>query len=56
MDWPAENPDLNPIENVWKIIGGRARRKNPRYQEEHWRDIEIEWKAITPSYCSQLIS
>ena len=56
MEWPAQSLDLNPIENVWKIIGERARRKNPRNQEELWREIELEWKAITPSYCSQLIS
>jgi transposase len=20
MDWPAQNPDLNPIENAWPIL------------------------------------
>ena len=29
MDWPARGPDLNLIENIWKIIGDMARTQNP---------------------------
>ena len=42
MDWPAQRPDLNPIENACKIIGERAQRKNPKNQDELWKFLEFE--------------
>ena len=28
LDWPANNPDLNPIEQVWEELGRHARRNH----------------------------
>ena len=56
MDWAAQSPDLNPIENVWKVIGERAQRKNPKNQDELWKFLELEWSAVTPSFCRKLIN
>jgi transposase len=55
MDWPPQSPDLNPIENVWKLIGERAHARNPQNTEELWRILQEEWGAITPSFCTSLI-
>ena len=30
MKWPPQSPDMNPIENVWKIIGEKAQIRNPQ--------------------------
>ena len=30
MKWPPQSPDMNPIENVRKIIGEKARYRNPQ--------------------------
>ena len=30
MKWPQQSPDINPIENVWKIIGEKAQKRNPQ--------------------------
>lgn len=55
MDWPAQSPDLNPIENIWKVVGDRARTHDPKNQEELWQALQTEWNKITPSFCKKLI-
>ena len=30
MKWPLQSPDMNPIENEWKIIGEKAQNRNPQ--------------------------
>ncbi|GFU63803.1 transposable element Tcb1 transposase [Trichonephila clavipes] len=30
MDWPAYSPDLNPIEQLWDMLGRRVAARQPR--------------------------
>ena len=56
MDWPAQSPDLNPIENVWKILGQRSKARNPKTTEELWLALKKEWNLISVEEIQNLIA
>ena len=57
MVWPAQSPDLNPIEHLWNHL----KRKLAEYPEppqgitELWERVEKEWEAIDKAVCQNLI-
>ncbi len=34
LDWPANSPDLNPIDNLWGIVKRKMRNKRPKNADE----------------------
>ena len=57
MDWPAQSPDLNPIENVWGQMKSefRMRRRHPKDKDECWLQIKALWDELPLSYFYKLI-
>ena len=44
--FPAQSPDLNIIENVWKMLEDRIRERRPRTLAGLWRVAREEWGNI----------
>ena len=45
--WPSRSPDLNPIENVWKLLKQRVRKRLPRTLDELEDIIHEEWNTLS---------
>ena len=55
LGWPAMNPDLNPIENLWKHLKSAVIERQPKNKTELWEYCQQEWKNIPVSVCKNLI-
>ena len=47
---PLQSPDMNPIENVWKIIGEKSQNRSPQNIDDIWGFLKEEWKNITTTF------
>lgn len=54
-DWPAQSPDLNPIEHCWSVVDKSVRIEKPKNVEELWQVVEKAWKNLDPQYCNKLV-
>ena len=56
LNWPANSPDLNPIENLWKILKDAVQRNKacPRNIDGLKVVLEREWKSISETKLLQL--
>jgi transposase len=56
VDWLANSLDLNPIENVWRVLKARIAKRWPRTHEEMKTVMLDEWYKLThqdiAKYCS----
>lgn len=57
LKWPAQSPNLNPIEHLWEHLKRKlnAYLTHPTSIYELHSQIEHEWKKINPEVCKKLI-
>ena len=55
--WPAQSPDLNPIEHMWAEVKRRLNKFNepPKGVLDLWERIQSIWNDIPPLTCQNLI-
>jgi len=58
MPWPAQSPDLNPIENLWKILKDRIQQRKPFPKTVQQLKIALkeEWSKLESNSLSNLIN
>ncbi len=56
LDWPANSPDLNPIENLWGILKRKMRDIRPNNADDLKAAIKATWASIIPEQCHMLIT
>jgi transposase len=57
LPWPAQSPDLNPIEHIWKALKLRISRRDPpiRTEEELRNALQEEWQKINADTVSKVV-
>ena len=54
MEWPAQSPDLNPIELLWEQLDCMVRKKSPSSQSNLWEVLQEAWGEIYSGYLNKL--
>jgi DDE superfamily endonuclease len=57
MTWPAQSPDLDPIEHLWSHLKRKLKEyeEPPRGINELWERIQVVWDGIPAEECQKLI-
>jgi len=53
--WPANSPDLNPIENVWGMLTRQVESRNPKSVEEYSSALDDAWAEMDQAKIRNLI-
>ncbi len=56
LDWPANSPELNPIENLWGIVKRKMRDTRPNNADDPKATVKETWASIPPQQCHKLIT
>ena len=56
MTWPAQFPNLNPIENLWNDLKIRISEEKPKNSKELWKVTRSAWMSIPVEQCQQLVN
>ena len=55
LDWPAQSPDLNPIEHLWDGLGRQLGSRAFSNNNQLWQHLQEQWKLLSRLYISKLV-
>ncbi len=56
LEWPSQNPDLNPIEHLWRDLKMAVHQRLPSNLTELERICKEEWQRVPKSRCEKLVA
>ena len=56
MEWPAQSPDLNPIENIWADVKIAVAATKPTSNQALWNVVKESWHKIPLNRCQELVN
>jgi transposase len=54
-NWPANSPDLSPIENLWGVLKRRVAIREPQNIDQVWNCLKDEWNKLDQRMIDRLI-
>lgn len=55
MEWIAQSPDLNPIENLWSILDQELKHRKPNNEAELFEILKEGWNNLAKSMLERLV-
>lgn len=55
LEWPAQSPDLNPIEHLWANLKRKIRERHIKSKTDLKNVLVQEWNSISPDECRKLV-
>jgi hypothetical protein len=56
LQWPAQSPDLNPIENLWEMVDRKIRARHFSKTADLYAAIEEEWSKLPSDALIKLVN
>ena len=55
MHWPAQSPDLNPIEHLWEVLFRKVQNSKPSNLDALWQLLSAAWQDIQAEVIQNLV-